>query len=154
MNLKKVVAAVLLVGALCASLAGYVEMRQARADVKALHPSMDSWSGHVEVQVPFSQAITLGGGNGVVCSATASVAWNVRALTITNSASGVVRLYSGHYLDGTKLIGSFAVIANTPLKLNEDDLGQGIKTAVGSELSVDAATGTLSMQLRVRKDPN
>jgi hypothetical protein len=113
--------------------------------------SVDSWSGHQEVQVPFQASITAGT-SALVTTGTTGVAWNIRAITVSNSASGYVSLYSGSAVQGVSLIGIFWVIANTPLVLNEDMCGQGITTALGQGIYVNATTGTVTMQLRVRKD--
>lgn len=115
--------------------------------------AFDSWSGHVERVIPFSQSVTLGT-TALVATAVPLVSHNVRSITITDSASGVVRLYSTSDNSlGSNMIGSWGVIANTPLVIREDELGQGIGTAVGSALYVDAATGTLSLMVRIREDP-
>lgn len=114
--------------------------------------AVNSWSGQPETVVAFSQAITAGTA-ATVCTAVTSKAHNVRAITLTNTASGYVRLYSGtDDSDGSKLIGAWGVIANTPLQLNEDDLGPGVVTGVGQALGVDATTGTVSITVRVRRD--
>jgi hypothetical protein len=116
------------------------------------HGAVNSWSGQAEVQVPFSEAITAGT-LATLMSATSTKAHNVRALTVTNTASGFVRLYSGGTTPiGARLIGTFGVIANTPLVLTEENLGTGVVTTVGDALMVDATTGTVSIQARVRED--
>jgi len=112
----------------------------------------DSWSGKSEKVIPFSQALT-SQTVAVVCTAVSSVAHNVRAITITNTASGYVRLYTSANLLGSNLIGAWGVVANTPLVLHEDDLGQGVVTKLGEGLYVDATTGTVSITCRIREDP-
>jgi hypothetical protein len=116
--------------------------------VNAAH---DSWSTQGEKVVPFSQSVTLGT-TALVASAVTGRCHNVRTMTITDSASGVVRFYSTSSNAGANLIGAFAVIANTPLMLTEDSLRTGMCTRVGEALYVDAATGTLSIQLSDRLD--
>lgn len=112
--------------------------------------AVDSWSHFAEVQVPFSQSVTLAATPSVVCTATAGFAHNVRSLTITDTASGVVTLYNGPGGAGTTIIGTWGVIANTPFPLSEEQLGQGITTSVGSGLYVCGATGTITLQVRDR----
>lgn len=119
----------------------------------------DDWSGKREFQVPFRAAIT-NGTFALVSSALSTSteqdgvakAQCVRAMTITNTASGYVALYS-HAASGTPagsdLIGIFAVIANTPLVVPESVCGQGLFGRVGDPISVDATTGTVTMQLRM-----
>lgn len=111
----------------------------------------DSWSGKAEQSICFSQAITAGT-LATVATAVTGKCHNVRAVVVTNTASGFVRLYSTSTLTGANLIGAVGVIANTPLVLTEDSLGAGICTRVGEALCVDATTGTVSLQLRDRLD--
>jgi hypothetical protein len=133
--------------------------------------SVDSWSGHSEVQVPFTASITAGTPALVMSAATVllptgstAACINIRSITITDTASGYVRLYNGQSAGGlpstgysgtgappgSALIATFSVLANSPLVLNEDQLGQGIMTSVGSSLWVDSATGTTCLQVRAR----
>jgi hypothetical protein len=114
---------------------------------QAANPSV----GLNESSVQFTAAITAGT-TATVCSAVTSRAHNVRAVVITNTASGFVRFYSDTNAVGANLIGTFGVIANTPLVVTEDVLGPGIVTTVGKALVVDATTGTVSLQLRDRLD--
>lgn len=116
----------------------------------------DSWSHRAEVLVPFSGAITANT-TALVYTGITSVRPNIRSAVITNTASGFVRIYAstaaGAAPVGADLVLAVGVIANTPLVLTEDSLGQSLSGVSGRSLVVDATTGTVSLMLRVRKDP-
>lgn len=115
--------------------------------------AVDSWSGHSESLIPFSQAITLNT-SAVLYTGVSTVRPNIRAAVITNSASGVVTFYDGAVVQGSAVIAQFAVIANTPLYLDEDRLGVGIRAAMGDGIYVSGATGTITITARVRTGGN
>lgn len=105
-----------------------------------------------EIPISFSQAITQGTTALVVSSVTGR-AHNIRAIVITNSASGFVRLYStSDNSNGANLMGSWGVVANTPLVLTAAALRGGVPGRVSDAVYVDAATGTVSLQMCVRED--
>jgi hypothetical protein len=118
---------------------------------RPVEAAVDSWSGHQEELVPFLGSVTAGT-TAAVYTAVTNKAINVRAITLTNSASGYVALYNGSSAVAGNVIGVWAVIANTPLVLNEDMLGQGVITTVGTGLYVSGTTGTVTLTARVRKD--
>lgn len=112
----------------------------------------DPGAGQNENQICFSQSVT-SGTTALVATAVSARAHNVRAIVITNTASGFVRLYStSANSNGANAIGTFGVIANTPLALTAENLRNGLVSRVGEGIYVDAATGTLSLQLSVRQD--
>lgn len=111
----------------------------------------DSWSQHNEQVVPFTGAVT-NGTLATVVAASTGFAWNVRSLTVTSTVSGTVAVYSGGTIQSNSLIGAFGVLANTPLVLAEDQLGQGVVTAVGQALTINCPTGTTTLTARIRKD--
>lgn len=135
------IAAILLTGLMLVGLAG--------SPVRA---ATDSWSQHQESVVPFSASITLNAAPALICTAVTGKTLNVRTLIITDSASGVVEIYNGSGGTGATVLGSFGVIANTPLLLTEDMLGQGLRTSSGTGLYVSGATGTITLTMRVRQD--
>lgn len=114
--------------------------------------AVDSWSGHTEVLVPFSQALTTPGLPSLIVSAVTARTLNVRALVVTDSASGIITLYNGAGGTGPTILAQFAVIANTPLILTEEQLGQGARTTSGTALYIGGTTGTVTATVRVRQD--
>lgn len=145
-NMKKIVAT-LVVGL----LVGFALMG-IRYESK-VHAATDSWSAHNEVNIPFSFSITAGT-SAPIFTGVSGVAANVRAIVVTNTASGGVHLYSDSTVTGSALIGSYGVLANTPLVITEDNMGQGLKTVLGKGLYIEGTTGTISGTVRIRKDPN
>lgn len=111
----------------------------------------DSWSQKDSGLIQFTGAITANT-LALVTTAVLGKAHNIRSLVITNTASGYVRFYDSSTAVGTGLIGTFGVIANTPLVLTEDQLGVGMITGKGKALYCDATTGTVHVMARDRLD--
>lgn len=137
------IAAILITGLMLLGLAGSPSPAKA---------AVDSWSGHTENVVPFSASVTLNAAPALICTAVTGKTLNIRAITITDSASGVVEIYNGSGGAGSTVLMSVGLIANTPLTLTEDMLGQGLRTTSGTGLYVSGATGTISLTMRVRQD--
>lgn len=126
--------------------------------------SVDSWSGHTEKLTPFSQSVTAGTPALVVSAVSATsppsgfpqgVNQNVRSMVVTSTVSTTVIFHSANSTSGASIIGVFGLLANQPLPLTEDQLGQGMRSGITNPIYVDVgSTATVTITARVRSDPN
>lgn len=142
---KRILGVLLIVGLTLGGVGALHHSAPQRAEA-----SVDSWSGHPESLVTFSQSLTLGAPPAVLYTAVSGVRPNIRAITITDSASGVVTLYDGPGGTGATVIAQFGVLANSPIFLDEDRLGVGIRATLSNGVYIGGATGTVTATARIR----
>jgi len=111
--------------------------------------STDSWSGKQEHLIHTSlTASGVAPGIALIDTGVSGQQLSVRAFTMDVGTSGTVTFYDGNTGLGGTIIGIFYVVSHTPLTLNEDQLGIGMRTTAGNGLYVVGA-GTVTITARV-----